>query len=147
MVQLKFRRKYMQGLHLYIKPTTSFEAFVEVVGEIIGYPIINYETDRYDEYPGYEIDYDETLITILGVPPDLENLREMFPEEFGFGEKAETYQVYIRFKTLPLQINDILNIDYISDKDFGENLIQQLINKGFEISDTYPPCYLSDEDE
>lgn len=137
----------MLGLRLYIKPTTSFEHFVETIGEIINVQMSSYETDRYDEYPSYEIDYDETLISILGVPSDLENLRDMFPEEFGFGEKAETYQLYIRFEELPLEINNILKIDYMSDKDFGKNLIQKLLKKGFELSEDHPPRYLSDEDD
>lgn len=133
----------MKQLFIYIKPTTTLECLVEAVGEIIGYPIIDYETDRFDEYPGYEIELDLLDIFILGVPHDLDNLRDMFPEEFGFGEQAETHQIYVAFKKLPVEINSILKIDYTSDKDFCEKLTNQLQLKGFELSTDHPIMYSS----
>jgi len=68
----------------------------------------------------------------------------MFPEEFGPGEKANFHQLYFRFNDLPISINCQLSINFNSITEFGDRMIQQLKNKEFELSTTFPAEYLND---
>lgn len=133
-----------QTLKIYLEPTTTLEELVEEVGKVIGYPILDFETDRYDEYPAYEIDFDSVHIHLIGVPPDLDQLIDMFPEEFGPGEKANFHQLYFHFDELPISIDNQLSINYKTITEFGKNMIKKLQNKGFELSVAFLPEYLND---
>lgn len=128
----------MKRISIYVKPDVDFETFVGIIGEILEIPLLKYETDRYDEYPAYEIENEDVIVKILGIPPDLDNLNEMFPDYYD--KKDRSYQILILLiKNSPVKINGKNLIVEESYESFGENFITKLKNRNISLAEGLTP--------
>lgn len=128
----------MKRIFIYVKPNVNFEKFVGTVGVILGIPLLEYETDRYDEYPAYEAEDENINVKILGIPPDLDNLRKIFPDYYG--QKDESYQIsFLLFKDPPLRAEMGVIITEESYEIFGEKFIAKLKDNDIFLADNLAP--------
>lgn len=144
----------MVCLKTWIVPTTTLVRAAEIIGRVLSVNLIDYETTRFDEYPGYQLDFDDEYqtssisydahISLLGIPHDLTNLISTFPEEYS--KKDENYCLTIcSHNGLPLKINDIFSLPYKNDDEMKKDIIAKLINAGLTVSEEFPPFVLGNE--
>ncbi len=145
----------MVCLSTWIVPTITLARVAEIIGRVLSVNLAANKTTKFDEYPGYEIDfYDEykksftfygANISLLGTPNDLPNLILKFPDDYS--KKDENYCLTIcSHNGLPLKIKDIFNLPYENEEEMKKDITRKLMDAGLKVSEEFPPMILGNED-
>jgi len=127
---------YIISFDAWILPNQPLCKVAGVIGEIFSVPLLEGFTSRFDEYPAYALEMEETVfIRLMGVPPDLENLLVIFPTEFD--EKDRNYALCIScHATLPCTLGNGFVLPYQSPEEFLVGAMNKLRSAGLTICET-----------
>lgn len=117
----------------WIMPDRPLEAVARVIGEIYKIPLHEYATDRFDEYPAFQMELEDTVfVRLLGVPPDIDRLVIAWPSEFD--EKDRSYAICISCHApLPCVLGNGFALPYGSPSEFLADTLEKLRSSGLAI--------------
>ncbi|MEN9866152.1 MAG: hypothetical protein RL748_1742 [Pseudomonadota bacterium] len=138
----------------WIKPDVSLDETSRIIGEVLMIDLNNHKTTRFDEYPGYEIDFDDLYgnltdsydahVSLIGVPENLESLIAKFPDEYGI--KDENYAIKIcAHNGLPLKVGNIFALEYLSSTEMADDLIGKMKKAGIHFDFRCPPLVIESD--
>ncbi len=150
----RIEREYMVCFKAWIKPDVSLYETSVVISEVLMIDLKSHKTSKFDEYPGYEIDFDELYgnliqsydahISLIGVPENLESLIAKFPDEFGIEDENYTMTICAH-NGLPLKIENVFALEYLSATELADDLIRKMRKAGICFDLRCPPLIIESD--
>lgn len=120
---------------IWIEPEFSLQETANKISTLLGIDVPAHLTDRYDEYPGYDIldlEKKNIFVRLLGCPHNIDQLVVERPDEFD--EKDRNYCLTIHSEEgIPVKAESGLSLPYQTEEMAASDLIKKIKMSGLRV--------------